>query len=247
MYTQNPKKAETVEVNGTKLHYEIYGNGSPLILLHGYTQSSKHWESYIEDYADDYEVYLIDLTGHGKSEAFKEDLNIKSVAKDLEALLQYLKLDKVKAIGFSYGGDVLFQLAFQNPTIIEKMITIGGIGSWDINDFPQYIEYFDSKNMDLYPKLRESHQTDEQIKILLDQFKNFTVYISNEELARIQAKALIILGELDDGTSKEEVMRTHKNVKGSELWIIPNVEHGAHEGVNKEAFINRSKAFFHKK
>ncbi len=55
--SQTPKKSESVLINGKTLHYEIYGEGKPLFLLHGYTQSSKSWKPYINDYANDYEVY----------------------------------------------------------------------------------------------------------------------------------------------------------------------------------------------
>ena len=88
--SQTTKKSESVLINGKILYYEIYGEGEPLFLLHGYTQSSVSWKPYVKDYENDYEVYLIDLTGHGKSEPFKEDLSIRSVADDLNSLIQYL-------------------------------------------------------------------------------------------------------------------------------------------------------------
>ena len=87
---QTPKKSESVSINGKNLYYEIYGEGKPLFLLHGYTQSSRSWKPSIKDYEKEYEVYLVDLTGHGRSEPFKQDLSIKSVAKDLNFLIQYL-------------------------------------------------------------------------------------------------------------------------------------------------------------
>jgi pimeloyl-ACP methyl ester carboxylesterase len=84
----------------------VHGKGEPLLLLHGYTQSSKYWQSYLPAYTDNFEVYVIDLLGHGKSSPFKEPLSIKNAAKDVEALTRYLKLESVKGIGYSYGGDV---------------------------------------------------------------------------------------------------------------------------------------------
>ena len=119
--SQIPTKSESVSINGKRIYYEMYGEGKPLFLLHGYTQSSKSWKPYVKDYEKDYEVYLIDLTGHGKSEPFKKELSIKSVAKDLNSLIHYLQLEKIQAIGFSFGGDVLYQLALINPSLIESM------------------------------------------------------------------------------------------------------------------------------
>lgn len=247
IFSQIPKKSESVLVNGKNIYYEIYGEGKPLFLLHGYTLSSKSWLPYVKDFDKEYEVYLIDLTGHGKSEAFKEDLSIKSVAEDINSLVQYLKLDKIKAIGFSFGGDILYQLALMNPSLIESMITIGAVGTWTINDFPEYKKAFTFKNRANFPWLLEDHGTDDKIKALMDQFNNYTVKITNEELQTIKPEVLITIGDDDEGMDLEEVFRVKKNLPKSDLWILPNVSHGAHEGDSKEEFIRISKAFLSKK
>lgn len=243
---QTVKKSESVLINGKTLYYEVYGKGEPLFLLHGYTQSSVSWKPYVKDYEKEYEVYLIDLTGHGKSEPFKETLSIRSVAEDLNALIQYLQLAKIKAIGFSFGGDVLYQLALINPSVISSMITIGAVGTWTINDFQEYLEVFTFENRSDFPWLETSHEGDEQIKAMMDQFKNYTIKLSDEELQRIQPEVLIMLGDDDEGMDFEEVARVKKNLPKSDLWVLPNVSHGAHEGETKEEFIVRSKVFLSK-
>lgn len=243
---QTPKKSESVLINGKNIYYEVYGNGEPLLLLHGYSLSSLSWKPYVSDFDKEYEVYLIDLTGHGKSEPFKEDLSIKSVAKDLNSLIQHLKLGKIQAIGFSFGGDVLFQLALLNPNLIASMITIGAVGTWDVNDFPQYQEVYTFENRDEFPWLKTSHESDEQIKGIMDQFKNYTVYLTNEELQQIQSEVMIIMGDDDEGMDFDEVARIKKNLAKSDIWILPNVLHSAHEGEYKEDFVIKSKKFLAK-
>ncbi|WP_157821991.1 alpha/beta fold hydrolase [Tenacibaculum sp. Bg11-29] len=245
--SQTSKISETVLINGKTLYYEVYGEGKPLFLLHGYTQSSKSWKSYIKDYEKEYEVYLIDLTGHGKSEPFKEDLSIKAVSEDLNSLIKHLQLEKIKAIGFSFGGDVLYQLALINPSIIESMITIGAVGTWTINDFPEYLKAFTFENRNNFPWLKTSHDGDEHIKAMMYQFKNYTIKLSDKELQSIQPEVLIMIGDDDEGMDLEEVIRVKKNLPKSDLWILPNVSHGAHEGENKNNFILKSKAFLSKK
>ena len=247
VFSQTPGKSETVSVNGKILYYEIYGEGKPLFLLHGYTQSSKSWKPYVKEYKDDYEVYLIDLTGHGRSEPFKQDLSVRSVAEDLNSLIQYLQLEKIKAIGFSFGGDVLYQLALINPALIESMITIGAVGTWSVQDFPEYLHTFTFENRNDFPWLREAHEGDEQIKALMDQFKNYTVKMSDKELQSIKPEILIMIGDDDEGMDIEEVARVRKNLPKSDLWILPNVAHGAHEGETREEFIIKSKVFLSKK
>ena len=246
LLSQIPKKSESVLVNGKSIYYEIHGSGKPLFLLHGYTLSSKSWKPYVKDFDKDYEVYLVDLTGHGQSEAFKETLSIKSVAQDLNALTQYLNLDQIKAIGFSFGGDVLYQLALLNPSLIESMITIGAVGTWTINDFPEYKEAFTFENRDKFPWLLKNHGTDSKIKSIMDQFLNYNVVVTNEELQTIKPEVLIIIGDDDEGMDLEQAVRVKKNLLNSDLLILPNVTHGAHEGETKEEFIIKSKSFLSK-
>ena len=247
LFSQTPKKSESVLINGKTIYYEIYGEGKPLFLLHGYTLSSKSWIPYIDDFDEEYEVYLIDLTGHGKSEAFKEDLSIKSVAEDLNSLVQYLKLDKIKAIGFSFGGDTLYQLALINPPLIESMITIGAVGTWTVNDFPEYQKAFTFENRANFPWLLTNHGTDHKIKALMEQFNNYTVKLTEEELQSIKPEVLIMIGDDDEGMDFAEVARVKRNLPKSDLWILPNVAHGAHEGETKDDFIIKAKAFLSKK
>ena len=245
-FSQTLKKSESVLVNGKNIYYEIYGEGKPLFLLHGYTLSSKSWLPYVKNFEEEYEVYLIDLTGHGKSDTFIEDLSIKSVAEDINSLVQHLKLDKIKAIGFSFGGDVLYQLALLNTSLIESMITIGAVGSWTVNDFPEYKKAFTFENRGNFPWLLDNHGTDDKIKALMNQFNNYTIRLTNEELKTIKPEVLIMIGDDDEGMDLEEVARVKKNLPLSDLWILPNVAHGAHEGETKDEFIIKSKVFLSK-
>jgi pimeloyl-ACP methyl ester carboxylesterase len=238
-----PIKAETALVNGKNIYYEVYGKGRPLFLLHGYTQSSDAWRAHVNDYIDEYQVYLVDLTGHGKSDAFTETLSIKKVAEDLNTLIQQLKLDKINALGFSYGGDVLYQLALINPLLIESMVTIGSLGSWSIEDYPELKRTFTYEIAKDYPWIKGAHKSDEQVRIMFEQFKNYSIRISNDELKRIKTNVLIVAGDNDQGVPLEEVIRSRKYLPNSDLWIIPNVGHGGHDAENKEAFVRVSKIF----
>lgn len=239
---QDSLKTETVILNGKKTYYQVYGSGEPLLLLHGYGQSSKYWRSFITDYQEDFEIYLIDLQGFGKSDSFDPDWSIYSVAQNLNDLVEYLGLDSVKAIGLSYGGDVIFQLATINLSMVKSMITIGAIGSWNGTDNPEYIEYFSYNNQENLGWVR-GHQTSEsQFRAIIDYFANYNVSLSENELQNIQTKTMIVLGDNDD-IPLEEVARVRKNLPNSDLWILPNTGHLAHEGKNREEFLRVSKAF----
>jgi len=236
-------KAETVFINGKSIYYEVYGEGTPLFMLHGYTQTSEIWHDHVNDFIDDYQVYLVDLTGHGKSDAFTEKLSINKVAEDLNILVEYLKLDKINAVGFSYGGDVLYQLALINPSLIESMVTIGSLGSWSIEDHPEIEKSFTYELAKDYPWIKGAHKSDEQVRIMFEQFRNYSIRISNDDLKRIKTNVLIVAGDNDQGVPLEEVIRSRRYLSNSDLWIIPNVGHGGYDAENKKAFVRVSKTF----
>ena len=147
-FSQTPRKAETAKLNGAELYYEVYGEGAPLFFLHGFFLYSKHWKPFVEDFSDDFEVYLVDLTGHGRSSNFKDEISISEAAADLYNLISYLGSEIVKVIGFSYGGDVAFHLAANHPRTVESMVAIGGLGTWDVENYPDWIEYFSYDNIE---------------------------------------------------------------------------------------------------
>lgn len=243
-FSQTPKKAETVSLSGTAIYYEVYGKGEPLFLLHGYTQSSKCWIPYLTEYVNDFEVYLVDLQGHGKSGPFTERLSIKAAAGDVAALIKYLKLDSIKAIGSSYGGDILFQLAMLRPGLIKSMISIGACGTWNAKDYPDWMEYLSYKNIGNLTWMHQQQTNEAQIRSILDQFPNYQITISDNELRTISTKTLIVLGDQDNSIPLECVSRVRKNLPTSYLWILPNTAHGAHEGKNRQQFVKASKEFF---
>ena len=241
---QNPKKAETIELNGTNIYYEIYGEGEPLFLLHGFTHTLQSWYPFVSEYANDYEVYLVDLKGHGKSGPFKEKLSLKSAGEDFAALIRHLKIESINAIGYSYGGDVLFQLELLNPGLIKSIIVIGTCGSWNAKEFPDWVELLSYKNVENLPWMREQQLNKEQIKSILEQIPNYNVSLSDIEMKSIRTKTLFVIGDNDDGTSLECVESARKNLPDSYLWIVPNIGHRAHMGKNKDDFIRLSKEFF---
>lgn len=241
---QTPKKTETVKVDGAEIYYEVYGKGEPLFLLHGFTQSSKSWIPYIADYEKDYEIYLVDLRGHGKSTWFSGTISIRTVAIELDQLISYLKLRDINAIGFSYGGEVLFQLALINPGLIKSMVIIGSCGTWHAGEFPEFVDYLSYKNIDNLPWMREQQTNEEQIKSILAQVPNYNVTVTDEELKSIQARTLLVLGDNDEATPIECIANAKKHLPKGYLWILPNTVHSAHKDEHKSEFVKLSNEFF---
>ena len=239
---QNEKKAETVIIDGNNIYYEVYGEGEPLIFLHPWTLSSKYWIPYVLDFEQDYEVYLIDLPGHGRSDAFDENWTVNNSAQILNGLIEYLGLEQIRTIGFSYGADVIYQLATINPNLIKSIITIGAAGAYDAKNNPGHVAYFSVANLANIPWINAYQLDEEHIQAMLNYYINYKTILSDEQLKKIESDVLMIQGDDDDSMPLEEVARFRKNLPKSDLWILPNSPHGAHEGHLSE-FIRISKEF----
>lgn len=246
-YSQNPKHSDTIELNGLQTYYEVYGNGTPLFLLHGFTQSSKLWIPFIAEYSNDFEIYLVDLMGHGKSSPFKENVSIKSAAQNLIDLIEYLELDSINAIGHSYGGETLFQLALIKTDLIKSMVITGSCGTWSAKDFPEFIEYLSYANIDNLPWMREQQISEERIKNILHQVSNYSILLSETELRSINTRTLLIVGDNDDATPLDCVVKAKENMPNASLWIVPNTGHRVFQKKNKDLFIKISKDFLNNK
>lgn len=237
-FSQNPKHTDTVELNGLKTYYEVFGSGNnPLFLLHGFTQSSKAWLPFISEYSHEFEIYLVDLMGHGKSSPFTETVSIKSAAQNLKDLIEYLELDSINAIGHSYGGETLFQLALIKPDLIKAMVINGSCGTWNAKDLPEFIEYLAYANIDNLPWMREQQINEERIKNILDQVPNYSVEVNEAELKSIKTRTLIVVGDNDDATPLECVIKAKSNMENAFLWIVPNMGHRSHLDKNRDLFI----------
>lgn len=243
-YSQKYNRADTIELNGIQTYYEVYGQGDPLFLLHGFTQSSQSWNPFIAEFSNEYEIFLVDLMGHGKSSAFTEEVSVKSAARNLMDLIQYLDVEKINAIGYSYGGEILFQLALINPDMIKSMVIIGSCGTWNADDFPEFVEYLSYKNLDNLPWMLDQQISDERIRNILNQVPNYSVQLSESELKSIKTRTLLVVGDNDPATPLECVIRTKINMPNAFLWIVPNSGHRVHHDGNKDLFIKTSKTFF---
>jgi pimeloyl-ACP methyl ester carboxylesterase len=111
------------------LHYESYGDGPPVVLLHGFTSTGASWAQYgwVDALVDaGLNAITLDLPGHGKSGAVV-DASTSSLAAGAVALLDELGHDRAALFGYSFGGGVALQIALERPERVLR-IAIGGVG-----------------------------------------------------------------------------------------------------------------------
>lgn len=242
---QGQKDSGVFTIGGTNIHYETYGTGEPLLLLHGWTQSSQFWLEYVADYAKHFKVYAIDLHGHGKSSILTKDFSIQKTAQDIFQLIEHLKLKQVNAIGLSFGGLVLLEIAASHPKLLSNMILIGTSNSFKGGDNQKRAITYENLPDSFRNQLKGLHLHGEnQIRAMFDPNLNYEINLSASQLALIEIKTMIVQGDRDEITGVEPALFLYRNLPNSELWIVPNTGHIAITDKNKKAFLTKSIGFF---
>ncbi|SER85703.1 alpha/beta fold hydrolase [Salipaludibacillus aurantiacus] len=112
-----------IRVNGVRLNLKFYGEGEPVILLHGLGGSLEGMATLAKGLMDKYRVIAYDCRGHGRSEK-PAVYSLEDHAKDLIGLVDYFGYEKVKAVGFSMGSYITMNAAAIHPDRFEKMVLI---------------------------------------------------------------------------------------------------------------------------
>jgi pimeloyl-ACP methyl ester carboxylesterase len=106
------------------LHYEEYGHGAPLLLVHGLGSSTLDWEEQTSVLASHYRVIAIDLRGHGRSDKPVQHYSMVGFAEDVAALIEHLQLGSVHLVGISMGGMIGFQLGVDRPELLSSLTIV---------------------------------------------------------------------------------------------------------------------------
>jgi pimeloyl-ACP methyl ester carboxylesterase len=127
--------SRTAEIDGLKLHYLTAGHGPAVILIHGYTQTSRMWRPIIPLLAEKFTVIAPDLPGIGESEIPKDGLDMKTAAIRIHGLVKSLRVEKARVVGHDIGLMVAYAYAAQFPAETEKLVVMDaflpGVAGWE--------------------------------------------------------------------------------------------------------------------
>src|SRR5437773_8707163 len=112
----------TADVNGVRLHYFIGGKGSPVVLLHGYAQTSHMWNPIMPLLAKNHTVIVPDLRGAGGSSKPGSGYDKKNMAADIHALVSSLGFKRASIVGHDIGLMVAYAYAAQFATETERLV-----------------------------------------------------------------------------------------------------------------------------
>lgn len=222
-----------IKLSGTKIYYEEYGSGVPLLLLHGGFGSIHDFQEVIPELANHYRIIAIDSPGHGRSEQ-ADSLSFELMSAYCSELIDAFKLDSVYIIGYSDGGITALLLAEKRPEKVKKIIA-SGANSRMSGLRPETLGFIDMINPDfievnmgdwLVDYKSKSPEKDEWKKFITDLLKMYSaeVLISEQTLSNIRAKVLLVFGDRDL-VKLEHGIELYHTISGSELCILPDTPH----------------------
>src|SRR2546430_9045598 len=127
--------SRTAEINGVKIHYLTAGHGAPVILLHGYAETSLMWRPIIPLLAKRFTVIAPDLPGIGDSSIPRNGLDMKTAAARVHALARSLGIERARVVGHDIGLMVAYAYAAQFAAEVEKLVLMDaflpGVEGWE--------------------------------------------------------------------------------------------------------------------
>lgn len=220
------------EVNGIKMYYEIYGQGEPLVLLHGGGSTIQTtFGRAIPMFAKHRKLIAVELQAHGRTSDRTKDESFEQDADDVATLLQHLNIKNADFFGFSNGGTTVIQIAIRHPEIVNKIILASALSKR--NGVPvQFWDFMKQAQLSNMPEqLKEAYlqvsPNPAGLQIMHDKdakrMINFTD-IPDEQIKSIKAPTLIIIAD-QDIIQPEHAIEMHRQITNSELAIIPGI-HG---------------------
>lgn len=133
-----PSKSGYAPVNGAKIWYQTYGEGDPLILIHGGFGSVEMFGPNIEVLVQDHRVIGIDLQAHGGTGPLGRPMTFEAMATDVAELIKWLGYERADVMGYSLGGAVALRTAIDHPDVVDRLVVVSAayaFGNWHDYNF----------------------------------------------------------------------------------------------------------------
>jgi pimeloyl-ACP methyl ester carboxylesterase len=222
-FGKNKEVGKFYDIRGFKMYCEIYGEGQPLLIIHGNGGSIADFKDQIPYFSKKYKVIIADNRAQGQSADNGDSLSYEMMADDYAVLLSQLKIDSAYVIGWSDGGINALLLAIRHPGKVKKLAATGANLRPDSSAV--YEEVMDMVTP-IYTQLKNANpKTDQQkrnwklVRLLAEE-----PHIPLSDLHKIQCPSLIIGGD-HDVIKEEHTMQIYKNIPKAYLWILPNSGH----------------------
>ena len=221
-------RSGTAPVNGISIWYAVFGQGEPVILLHGGLANANYWGNQIPVLAEHYRVIVIDSRGHGRSTRDGQPFGYHLMASDVLALMDFLAIPKAAIVGWSDGANLGLDIALYHPERVTKLFAFAGnsdpSGVKDISQSPVFNAF-----------IARAEKEYEQLSATPGQFKSFLEEITKmwatqpnftaEQLQAITVPIWIADGDHDEAIVPEKTVLMAKEIPGARLLFQLDVSH----------------------
>jgi pimeloyl-ACP methyl ester carboxylesterase len=227
-----PTASGTFAVADVKLWYATFGEGPPVLLLHGGLGNSAHFSDVIAALvADRRRVIVMDSRGHGRSTRSRRGISYQQMADDVVALLDHLAIERAALLGWSDGGATALDVAIRYPERLNKLFVIGtnyaldGVkgGATRSKTFPAYFARCRREYARLSPDPKQLGAFLGELRAMWASQPTFT----DEQIRGIAAPTLVALGEHDEVVRRDHVEKLAKLLPHGKLAVLADVSHFA--------------------
>jgi pimeloyl-ACP methyl ester carboxylesterase len=219
-------------VNGIRMYYAVYGEGTPILLIHGGLSNADVWANQVPALvAAGHEVIVADSRGHGRSTRTAEPFGYDLMASDYLALLDYLKVDKVGLVGWSDGGIIGLDIAMHHPERLTGLFAQAANATVDavtanLDQDPVFGAFIRRMGDDY----RRLSSTPDQYDAFIDQIGHMWASQPDwtaAQLAAITVPTAIVIGDHDEAITRAHTDYLARTIPGARLVILPEVSHFA--------------------
>ncbi|MCX6720236.1 MAG: alpha/beta hydrolase [Candidatus Staskawiczbacteria bacterium] len=228
-----------ITINGVKINYQIFGEGLPFLILHGWGSNSDRWVAIAEKIAEKgYKVVVPDLPGFGKSDALTTAWNMNNYINWAEGFVKEIGLKEFYLAGHSFGGALACKFAINHPQDVKKLFLISAASVRKRTPQKSFLKniakvvkklsflpYYSLFRRAFYKFIIRKSDYPYVEGLMKDTFKN----VISEDLSQftgfIRTPTVIIWGDKDKSTPIEDAYFLNQKIPGSKLIVINGVGH----------------------
>lgn len=225
-YGENKEAGNFIDVDGVKIYYEIYGQGDPLILIHGNGGNIAYMKPQIDFFKIKYQVIVMDCRGRGKSELGNDSLTYMQMTKDIIAILNNIHLDSTYVIGRSDGGIIALLMAIYYPDKVKKVAAFAANLTADTTAlYPYFYKQVkaDRKQAD---EMIAKNDTSQNWNVLQqrNRLMEFQPQITVNDLQKNKCPVLVLSCDRDI-IQEEHTLLIYRNISKANLCIFTGENH----------------------
>ncbi|MEQ1754672.1 MAG: alpha/beta hydrolase [Micropepsaceae bacterium] len=221
-YGANKAVGATFVHDGVTLYYETYGEGPPLLLVHGNGGSLGGLAAQILHFKAKYKVIAMDSRDQGRSSDSAEPITYEKMTDDLAALLDHLQTGPVDVVGWSDGGIEALLLGLRHPDKVKKIVSMAANLNPGPDAFDPEVKALLKSMMDIPEAARKTPEGKRQLKVVGMMLKEPN--IPSALLGQVKAPTLVLASD-NDLVRLEHIVTIYRSLPNAELAIFPNRTH----------------------